>query len=88
MSVHIKSISACLFIILTTTSVIGQIDFGAYYTQLSTGQAWESYSRTGKYADMVVRLSQAGAELVFWRATANLPYWKTEKGQWDLSERL
>ena len=64
----------------------GQIDYGAYYTRLNTGQEWESYCRTWKDADIVVQVSKAGGRLVFWRGNSYLPYWKTDKGQWDLAE--
>ena len=60
--------------------------FGAYYTQLSAGQAWEAYSRTGEFADVVVSVAKANGSLVFWRGNSYLPYWKTEKGQWNLDE--
>ena len=69
-----------------TALAAGQTDFGAYYTQLNTGQAWESFSRTGKYADIVVRIPTAGGQLVFWRGNSYLPYWKTDRGQWDFAE--
>ena len=61
-------------------------DFGAYYTRLNTGADWEAYSRTGPHADIVVRLPKAGGQLVFWRGNSYLPYWKTDQGQWDLTE--
>jgi hypothetical protein len=60
--------------------------FGAYHTRLSPGQAWENYSRTGPYADVVVKVANAGGSLVFWRGNSYLPYWKTGKGQWNLQE--
>ena len=58
----------------------------ADYTQLNTGQPWEAFSRTGKFADVVVQLPKAGGRLVFWRGNSYLPFWKTDKGQWDLAE--
>ncbi len=63
-----------------------QVDFGAYYTALNTGQPWEAYSRTGPFADIVTRLPAAGGELVFWRGNSYLPYWKTKQGQWNFAE--
>lgn len=62
------------------------ISFGAYYTKLHEGQKWETYSRTGKYADVVVHISHSGGDLVFWRGNSYLPYWKTKTGQWNLAE--
>ena len=63
-----------------------KIDFGAYHTQLQTGQDWERHSRTGQYADVVVNVGKAGGALVFWRGNSYLPYWKTRTGQWNLDE--
>jgi hypothetical protein len=85
-NIKLKSILTFLFVILATSLAIGQIDFGAYYTKLNTGQEWEAYSRTGIHADIIVQLSKAGGQLVFWRGNSYLPYWKTDKGQWNLTE--
>ncbi len=63
-----------------------EIEFGAYYTELKSGQDWEAHSRTGQYADVVVNVAKAGGSLVFWRGNSYLPYWKTAKGQWNLAE--
>ncbi|MCD6331859.1 MAG: LamG domain-containing protein, partial [Bacteroidales bacterium] len=63
-----------------------QVNFGAYYTKLEQGQPWEAYSRTGNHADIVVKITGAGGELVFWRGDSYLPYWKTTRGEWKLSE--
>ncbi len=60
----------------------GQVDFGAYYTKLKTGEPWEEYSRTGDHADIIVKIAGEGGELVFWRGSSYLPYWKTGQGQW------
>ena len=84
--ITIKAIFTCLSIILATALVSGQIDFGAYYTKLNTGQDWETYSRTGEHPDIKVDISKAGGQLVFWRGSSYLPYWKTSKGQWNLAE--
>ena len=76
----------CLPIIAATRLLAAPLDFGAYYTRLETGQDWEKFSRTGNDADVVVRVPKAGGQLVFWRGTSYLPYWKTDKGQWPLDE--
>lgn len=81
-----KSIIVCLSLLLVPTLANGQLDFGAYYTRLNTGQEWEAYSRTGERADITVQISDAGGKLVFWRGNSYLPYWKSDKGQWDLTE--
>jgi hypothetical protein len=74
------------FLFLSANSIFGQVSFGAYYTKLNEGQSWEAYSRTGNYADIVVQLSNPNGQLVFWRGNSYLPYWKTDKGQWNLQE--
>jgi hypothetical protein len=79
-NMKLKSISAGLSVFVATNLIGGQIDFGAYYTQLKTGQEWEAFSRTGKDADIVVQVSKAGGQLVFWRGNSYLPFWKTDKG--------
>jgi hypothetical protein len=79
-------IAAGLLLISTTTFGVGQVDFGGYYTKLNKGQDWEECSRTGDHADVVVRIPQAGGEIVFWRGNSYLPYWTSGKGQWNLSE--
>ena len=61
-------------------------NFYAYYTKVSSGAEFERFSRTGDYADVIVKLSEAGGQLVFWRGNSYLPYWKTDAGRWDLTE--
>ena len=80
-----KSITAGLIVLAASMVSAGQVDFGAYYTQLNTGREWESCSRTGNDADIVVQVSKAG-RLVFWRGNSYLPFWKTDRGQWDIAE--
>ena len=75
------------FALLVPRSSAGsEIEFGAYYTEIKSGQDWEAYSRTDQYADVVVNVAKAGGSLVFWRGNSYLPYWKTAKGQWNLAE--
>jgi hypothetical protein len=81
-----KSILTFAIIILGTTLVKGQVDFGAYHTNIKRGQAWEEYSRTMDYADLVVKINNAGGQLVFWRGTSFLPVWETNTGKWNLTE--
>ena len=69
---------------LTGGAAEARLDFGAYYAQLHQGQAWEAFSRTGKYADVVVQLPDG--KLVFWRGNSYLPYWQTDKGRWNFPE--
>ena len=56
-----------------------KVSFGAYYTKINSGQPFEKYSRTGKYADIVVQVADAGGKLVFWRGAGYLPYWQTSE---------
>jgi hypothetical protein len=83
---RLKWIALFLFLLLVMNEGNAQIDFGAYYTNLITGQSWEGYSRTGDHPDIVLQLSKPEGQLVFWRGNSYLPYWKTVKGQWNLSE--
>jgi len=59
-------------------------NFYAYYTKIDSGKDFEKYSRTGKYADIVVKLPQG--KLVFHRSSSYLPYWQTENGTWYFDE--
>ena len=58
--------------------------FAAYYTKLDSGEDFEQYSRTGSYADIVVRLKDG--RFVFWRGSSYLPYWETPGGRWYADE--
>lgn len=64
---------------------VGTDDFYAYYTKRNSSDSWQAHSRTGKYADIVVRLGAVG-EMVFWRGSSYLPCWETEKGKWYFDE--
>lgn len=59
--------------------------FYAYYTKINSEEAWEQYSRTGEYADIVVCLNEE-EKLVFWRGSSYLPYWETTEGKWFVPE--
>jgi hypothetical protein len=61
-------------------------DFYAYYGKVDSGQDFEKFSRTGDFADVVVHVGSAQGNLVFWRGSSFLPYWKTEQGKWFLDE--
>ena len=74
----------CTVVILTVPGISASADFYAYYTKIDSGQDWEKYSRTGKYADIVVQLPQG--QFIFHRSSSYLPYWKTEKGKWYMPE--
>jgi hypothetical protein len=56
-------------------------DFGAYYTRIVTGEAWEKYDRTGDFADIIVDLGSGKGRFVFWRGASYLPYWENASGK-------
>jgi len=57
--------------------------FGAYYTRKNVQAAWNADSRTDATADIMVRFDNSADELVFWRGSGYLPYWKTSRGQFS-----
>ncbi|MGB5847949.1 MAG: LamG domain-containing protein [Ignavibacteriaceae bacterium] len=61
-------------------------EFGAFYTKLNSGMEFETNSRTGEYADIVVDLGNNDAMLVFWRGSSYLPFLKSSKGKWYVDE--
>ena len=63
-------------------------DFGAYYSRIITGAAWEKYDRTGEYADIIVDLGEDRGKFVFWRGANYLPYWENSSGQQFYVEEL
>ncbi len=69
----IKKVLAVLFVFVMTTAAG---DFGAYYTKVNSGETFETYSRTGDYADIIVDLGD-GSQFVFWRGSSYLPYLET-----------
>ena len=73
------SIAAVLVFALSLTGCAGRsggltrsgtppADFAAYYTRVDSGESFERFSRTGEYADVVVRLGEDG-RFVFWRGS-------------------
>ncbi len=60
--------------------------FGAFYTKIESEEAFEQYSRTGDFADIVVDLAKDNSRLVFWRGSSYLPYLETNKGKWYVDE--
>jgi hypothetical protein len=61
-------------------------EFGAFYTKLNSGEAFEKYSRTGDYADIVVDLGKNDAMFVFWRGSSFLPYLQVKDTKWYVTE--
>ncbi|HUT28354.1 MAG TPA: LamG-like jellyroll fold domain-containing protein [Sedimentisphaerales bacterium] len=55
------------------------------YFRYDSGEDWEKAARVAEHADIVVR-PDTGGELVFWRGSSYLPYWKTDSGKWYLDE--
>ena len=62
--------------------------FGAFYTKLESGQAFEKYSRTWSDPDIVVDLGKYNEMFVFWRGTSYLPIFKSDKGEWKVDEMV
>lgn len=60
--------------------------FGAFYTKIESQEAFEQFSRTGAYADVVVDLGEGGSTFVFWRGSSYLPYLETSRGKWYVEE--
>ena len=56
-------------------------DFGAFYTNIKAGADWETFDRTGEYADIIVNLGAQNGQFVFWRGTSYLPYWINAVGE-------
>ena len=79
-----KSYLFLLILVAFATKHTLAADFYAYYTHLNTSEAFEKYSRTGDFADIVV---VAGSnKLVFWRGTSYLPYLENAGGKWPVEE--
>jgi hypothetical protein len=64
---------------------VGAADLYAYYTKINSGEPWERFSLTGKYADVVVHLDD-DCELIFWRASSYLPHLKIGNERHYLTE--
>jgi hypothetical protein len=76
-----------IMLILITACSSARINAGTlhtYYTKIESGQAFERYSRTGPYADIVAELENG--RFVFWRGSSYLPYWQTSQGKWFVDE--
>ena len=56
----------------------------AYYDKVDSGEEFETYSRTGPYADIVIEVGDG--KFVFWRGSSYLPYWETDIGKWFVDE--
>ncbi|MBW1706962.1 MAG: LamG domain-containing protein [Deltaproteobacteria bacterium] len=80
---NVLYVSQCVFLLVLMATDVGlearETDFGAYYTRLDSGRPFEALSRTGEYADVVVRID-AKREFIFWRASSYLPHLKTSGG--------
>jgi hypothetical protein len=92
---RISILFTCLFFLTLYVAVIAvqadnitdsELSFEACYCRIDSGQSWEKYAKVGEYADIKVTLDNPKGELIFWRASSYLPYWKTSKGKWYLEE--
>ena len=88
MRVRTKSMLCCwvLFVAALGGSRVWAGEFCAYYTRVESGDSFEKFSRTGDYADIIVKVGAPEGRLVFWRGTSYLPYWETVEGKWSLEE--
>lgn len=73
-------------LILHAGSAVYANTFYAHYTKVDSGQAFEQYSRTGPFADIVIQLDKG--RFVFWRGSSYLPYWETSQGKWFVDELI
>jgi len=87
---HIHLFKTIIILISTTLSfrvslhaqnIKPNTDFGAYYTNIKTGAHWETFDRTGEYADIIVNLGDQNGQFVFWRGSSYLPYWINAAGE-------
>lgn len=81
-----------MMILLIVTAVsVHAAEFGAYYTKIDSGEAFEAFSRTGPEADIVVRgIGEENGRFVFWRGSSYLPYFEVKGKMWfvpELTER-
>lgn len=60
--------------------------FGAFHTRKNVDEEWHLLSRTDEFADVMVRFPYSENELVFWRGSSYLPYWKTKTNRVDFEE--
>jgi len=72
MKVWLKVAVICIVVLVASDMALAG-KFRAYYTKIDSGEAFEKYSRTGPYADIVVELGEG--KFVFWRGSSYLPYW-------------
>jgi hypothetical protein len=62
-------------------------EFGAYYTEIRSGEEFEEFSRTGPEADIVVRdIGPQHGRFVFWRGSSYLPYFEVNGVKWPVAE--
>jgi hypothetical protein len=78
---QILSISIVIFLFSCSGSEMElNDDFGAYYSKVITGEDWETYDRTGDYADIIVDYGKQNGKFIFWRGSSYLPYWEPANG--------
>ena len=79
---QILSISIAIFLFSCSGSEMELTDdFGAYYSKVITGEDWETYDRTGDYADIIVDYGKQNGKFIFWRGSSYLPYWEPVNGE-------
>jgi len=84
---QLKNISISIFICsLISLRIFAQEiesvpNFSAYYTKINTGADWETFDRTGDYADIIINVGTQNGQFVFWRGSSYLPYWVNADGE-------
>ena len=72
--------SLALFLAGCGKNLIPSAEFGAYYTKINSGEAFEEFDRTGPHADIIIDFGKENGKVVFWRGTSYLPYFETTSG--------
>jgi hypothetical protein len=65
MKVWLKVSILCIVILMVSNIALAG-ELKAYYDKVDSGKAFEKYSRTGPYADIVIEVG--AGKFVFWRA--------------------
>ena len=82
-----RQIASVLAVVVAAAAGAAEpLRFGGFHTRIEGGADWEPRCRSGEHADVVVRVADAGGDLVFWRGTSYLPEWRTPRGTWRLAE--
>lgn len=81
-------LAIAVLIILTAAGTCSAGLLEARYCRIDHSEDWESISRTGLYADILVTMDDPAGKLVFSRGSSYLPYWQSTNGKWYFEEVL